>query len=62
MDIKLTFLQGSKVDREAYLKPPVEAETSKLWKLVYELCDAQHHWYLSLKYLLLRAVGTKKQI
>ena len=62
LDIKSAFLQGNKIDREVYLKPPVEAGSSKLWKLnisVYGLCDALRSWYLSLKSVLLRAGATK---
>ena len=55
-------MQGGKIDYEVYLKAPVEAGTSKLWKLnisVYRLCDALHSWYLSLKSVLLRAMESK---
>ena len=58
LDIKLAFLQSNKNNCEVYLKPPVEAGTSKLWKLnisVYGLCHALCSWYLSLKSVLLRA-------
>ena len=54
----MAFLQSNKNNCEVYLKPPVEAGTSKLWKLnisVYELCDALFSWCLSLKSVLLRA-------
>ena len=64
LNIKSTFLQGNKIYREVYLKAPVEAGTSKLWKLnisVYGLCDAPRTWYLSLKYVLLRAGATKSK-
>ena len=62
LDIKSVFLQGNKIDREICLKPPVEAGTSKLWKLnisVYGLYDTLCSWYLSLKSVLLRAGATK---
>ena len=62
LKIKSTFLQGNKIYREVYLKAPVEAGTSKLWKLnisVYGLYDAPRTSYLSLKYVLLRAGATK---
>ena len=50
IDIKAAFLQGKRIDREVYLKPPKEANAEgKLWKLnkaVYGLCDASRVWYL----------------
>ena len=52
LDIKTAFFQGQKVDREIYLKPPIEAGTDKLWKLqttVYGLNDAARAWYLRVK-------------
>ena len=48
MDITAAFLQGTSIDREVFLKPPVEAGTKKLWKLrasVYGLKDASRSWY-----------------
>ena len=52
IDIKSAFLQGKRLDRDIYLKPPKEANTSKVWKLnqaVYGLCDAGRHWYDRVK-------------
>ena len=52
LDIKSAFLLGNKIDREVYLKPPVEAGTSKLRKLivpVYRLCDVPRSWYLKFE-------------
>lgn len=52
LDVKTAFLQGQHFDREVYLKPPREAETTKLWRLnkcVYGLADASRQWYLHLK-------------
>ena len=50
MDIKSAFLQGNKLEREIYLKPPKEANVKgKLWRLnrcVYGLVDASRYWYL----------------
>ena len=44
VEIKTAFLQGERLGRRVYLKPPVEATSKgKLWKLnkyVYGLCDA----------------------
>ena len=52
LDIKAAFLQGAPSDRIVYLKPPVEANTDKLWKLkkiVYGLADASLKWYEKVK-------------
>ena len=52
LDIKAAFLQGNKIERDVYLKPPVEANTTKLWKLdicVYGLGEASRLWYIRLK-------------
>ena len=48
MDIKRAFLQGNKLDREIFIKPPKEANTKKLWQLnkcVYGLNEASRYWY-----------------
>ena len=49
MDIKTAFLQGEKMTRTVYIKPPKEAKQScVLWKLqkcVYGLVDASLSWY-----------------
>ncbi|XP_064622512.1 uncharacterized protein LOC135484764 [Lineus longissimus] len=53
MDIKTAFLQGYKIDRKVFLRPPREAKmTGKLWKLnkcVYGLNDASLSWYKRVK-------------
>ena len=53
VDIKATFLQGSQIERDIYLRPPSEADQSKkLWKLktcVYGLSDAPHSWYVRVR-------------
>ena len=57
LDIKSAFLQGSEIKRDLFIKPPKEAGTDKLWKLlrtVYGLCDAPRAWYLSVKEVLER--------
>ena len=49
LDIKSAFLQGGRLRRNVYLKPPQEANSNKLWKLnkcVYGLTDASRMWYL----------------
>ena len=52
VNIKTALLQGERLDRHVYLKPPFEANSKgKLWKLntcVYGFCDASQHWYLKL--------------
>ena len=48
VDIKSAFLQGQKLEREVFVKPPKEAETKKVWKLLkclYGLKDASRMWY-----------------
>ena len=57
LDIKAVFLQGQKVNREIYLKPPTEAGTDKLWKLQTTVCglnDAARVWYLHVKEELIK--------
>ena len=42
LDFKCAFLQGNRIDRNIYVKPPSEIQTNKLWKLettVYGLKD-----------------------
>ena len=34
LDIKSTFLQGNRVKRDIFLKPPKEVTGNKLWKIV----------------------------
>ena len=53
LDVKTAFLQGHKIERNIFVKPPKEAETENvLWKLnkvVYGLVDAARAWYLRVK-------------
>lgn len=53
LDIKSAFLQGMKLKRDVYIKPPPEAKSSGVvWKLnhaVYGLTDASRHWYERVK-------------
>ena len=52
LDIKSAFLQGQLIQRDVFLKPPIEAGTSGVWKLrktIYGLCDASRQWYLTAK-------------
>ena len=55
LNVKSAFLQGTGINRDVYVGPPKEAETTQLWKLqttVYGLCDAPRVWYLSVKEVL----------
>ena len=57
IDIKSAFLQGDKLTRKVFVKPPKEANLkNKLWRLkkcLYGLKDASRQWYLRLKKTLL---------
>ena len=64
IDIKSAFLQGDKLTRNVYVKPPKESNlpANKLWKLkkcLYGLKDASRQWYLRIKKTL-REHGFKK--
>lgn len=63
IDIKAAFLQGGSIERDVYLKPPVESEAEgKLWKLrkcVYGLSDASRSWYFNVCEELVK-LGCKK--
>ena len=61
MDVKSAYLQGDKIQRKIYLRPPKEYDDGHLWllkKTVYGLCDAARAWYMrvksELKYLLVK--------
>ena len=63
IDIKSAFLQGKKIERDVYLRPPKEAGVDKncVWKLntcIYGLSDASRYWYLSVKDELIK-LGVK---
>ena len=56
LDIKSAFLQGKEIQRVLHLKPPVEANTDKLWllrKTIYGLNDASRKWYVKMLETLL---------
>ena len=61
IDIKAAFLQGKPIDRDVFLRPPMEANAEgKLWKLrkvVYGLTDASRVWYLRVVDELLHLGG-----
>ena len=51
IDVESAFLQGKKLDREVFIRPPLEAETDKIWKLnkcIYGLADAPRMWFTEL--------------
>ena len=53
LDIKSAFLQGDKIQRDLYIKPPTEAgrPADCLWqlcKVVYGLCDVSRNWFFSV--------------
>ena len=44
-------MQGRKITRDIYIRPPFEAESDKLWKsnkCIYGLVDAPRMWYIEL--------------
>ena len=51
IDVESAFLQGKQLDRDVYIRPPLEAETDFLWKLnkcLYGLADAPRMWFIEL--------------
>ena len=56
IDVKSAFLQGIPMTRVVFIRPPKEAFTTALWKMLkapYGLADAGRHWFLKvLKELL----------
>ena len=55
LDVKSAFLQGNAINRDVFIKPPREATTENIWKLlitVYGLCGAPRAWYLTMKQFL----------
>ena len=60
MDVKTAFLQGNRMQRTVYLKPPKEANTKNIWllqKCVYGLSDASRQWYLRIKEEMIKLGG-----
>ena len=62
-DIKSAFLQGSKLTRKVFIKPPKEANvTNQLWELMkalYGLKDASRQWYFRVREKLMK-LGCKQ--
>ena len=63
VDVKSAFLQGTRLNRKVYVKPPKEANAlSKLWllhKCLYGLRDASRQWYTKVEDVLTK-LGFKK--
>ena len=67
IDISGAFLQSDQIDREVYVKPPKEAQTSKIWHLrkpIYGLKDASRSWYKKIRgeLILLGCKSTRADI
>ena len=62
-DIKSAFLQGSRLERKVFIKPPKEAQVNnKLWELtkaLYGLKDASRQWYFRVREKLMN-LGCKQ--
>ena len=58
LDIKRAFLQGMKLQRDVFIKPPPEAKVHGIvWKLifaVYGLTDASRHFYDRVELVLIQ--------
>ena len=66
MDIKTAFLQGHRIEREVYFKPPKEANADgKVWllnKCVYGLNDASLNWYKRVKGVMTKLGATVSRV
>ena len=52
VDVQAAYLQGNAINRDVFIKPPVEYDNGTVWKLkktVYGLCDAARAWYLRVR-------------
>ena len=52
LDVRAAYLQGNRIEREVFVKPPPEFDNGMVWKLkktVYGLSDAARAWYLRVK-------------
>ena len=61
MDVRTAYLQGNKIERDVFVKPPPEFDNGMIWKLkktVYGLRDAARAWYLRVKQELIQ-LGVK---
>ena len=62
IDIRRAYLQGNRIQREVFLKPPKEANTTNLWKLLQTpdgIVDAGRQWYIRVQKEFL-ALGAKQ--
>ena len=62
IDVKTAYLQGERINREVYVKPPVEAATKRIWRLqktVYGLKDAARAWYDKVNLVMKQLGGAK---
>ena len=65
VDIKTAYLQGDKIQREVYVKPPAEIENGVLWRLnktVYGLQDAAKAWYKKVVSVVNELGGKKSKL
>ena len=65
LDVKTAFLQGDSMERDVYVKPPVESGSKGIWKLmktVYGLKDAPRAWYEKLKKVVLELNGIMSKL
>ena len=65
IDVKAAFLQGNSIARDVFIRPPIEAKTTRVWKLqkcVYGLNDASRHWYLRLREELTKLNATPSNL
>ena len=65
LDIKAAFLQGDKMERDVFLRPPVDVcPENEVWKLkrcIYGLNDAPRAWYSRVnKEMLKRGAAVSK--
>lgn len=65
LDVKTAYLQGDQIQREVYLKPPVEGDWNGLWKLkktVYGLKDAAKAWYCKVVSVVKELGGKRSRL
>ena len=64
LDVKTAYLQGEEIQRDVFVKPPVEAKTRGIWKLkktIYGLKDAVRAWYDSVTTIILELGGKRSR-
>lgn len=57
IDVRCAFLQGEPIERNVYVVPPKEANTSNIWQLkktIYGLRDASRAWYMKIRKELIK--------